>query len=621
MCGIAGFVSFNKAISHSTKYLETALQRLEKRGPNNKGTFRDNYCELGHTRLSIIDTSSRANQPMSDSSNRYTIVFNGEIYNYKELKKELEEKNMIFETSSDTEVLLYGLIYYGVGFIKKLNGFFSFCFYDKINKSFLIARDRFGIKPLIYLKTEKELIFASELKAILAYDIKKEVDQQALAQYFRHTYIPAPRTILKSCKKLLPGHYLEIKDGFQTIKKYHSYYPTKQVKDSYITAQKKIKELFNESIEKRLISDVPLGTFLSGGVDSSIVSAIAKDHKSDLNTFSLGFPDEPLFDESKYAQKVAKHINSKHHSFEVTNKELYQNLEDILDYIDEPIADSSAINVFILSKKTKNKVSVSLSGDGADELFSGYNKHQALFFSIQNNFTSKAIKNFGSLSKILPSSRNSKIGNLGRKLEKLHTGLNKDVNNRYLEWASFMDDSFVEQLTGRNMQNDYLEFVENNDDIFNNFLFYDFNLVLDNDMLRKVDLMSMANSLEVRTPFLDHKLVEYVFSLPSSFKIDKNIRKKILKDTFEDHLPKNLFKRSKHGFEVPLKKWFENEMNLFIENDIFKNNILKEEGLLNKNSLDRIHYIWKNGASGNTVYHIWALVVLNNFFKKYIYNL
>tara|TARA_B100001287_G_scaffold117586_1_gene98933 strand:- start:12737 stop:14596 length:1860 start_codon:yes stop_codon:yes gene_type:complete len=619
MCGIVGFISFNKPIIHSTNHLNAALKRLSKRGPNAQGIYNDKYCELGHTRLSIIDTTSKANQPMSDSSNRYTIVFNGEIYNYKELKKELEGKSIVFETNSDTEVLLYGLINFGKDFILKLNGFFSFCFYDKFNKSFLLARDRFGIKPLIYLKTHEELIFASELKAILAYDIKKEVDHQAIAQYFRHTYVPAPRTILKSCKKLLPGHYLEIKAGVQTIKKYYSYYPVKQSEDNYLTAQSKIKELFHQSVKRRLVSDVPLGTFLSGGVDSSIVSAIAKDYKKDLNTFSLGFPDEPLFDESKFAQKVAKHINSNHHCFEVTNKELYQNLEDILDYIDEPIADSSAINVFILSKQTKQKVTVSLSGDGADELFSGYNKHQALYFSIQNTFLNKAFKHFGGFTKLFPSSRYSKVGNLGRQIEKLYSGLNKEVSERYLDWASFMDIELVKKLTDENIENNYLKIESDEMDIFNNFLYYDFNLVLENDMLRKVDLMSMANSLEVRTPFLDHELVQYVFTLPSIFKIDKKNKKKILKDTFRNRLPDELFDRKKHGFEVPLKKWFDKEMKLFLEENIFKNNPLINEGILNPYGLEEVFELWKKNSPGNTVYHIWSLIVLSSFFKKYIF--
>ena len=620
MCGIAGFISFNQTITHPAIHLEKSLERLNKRGPDASGIFRDNNCELGHTRLSIIDTSKEANQPMTDSSERYILVFNGEIYNYAELKKELDKKNFKFKTSSDTEVLLHGLIHFGKNYLKKLDGFFSFCFYDKKEESYLLARDRFGIKPLIFSKTEKGLIFASELKAVLAYEIDKEIDRQALALYFRHTYIPAPKTILKSCLKLLPGNYIEIQANEMKIESYYSYYPIEQSKDDYGTAKKKVKELLHQSVNRRLVADVPLGTFLSGGVDSSIVSAIAKEYKSDLNTFSIGFPDEPIFDESKYAEKVANHIGSKHHCFNVTNKELYQNLEDILDYIDEPMADSSAINVYILAKETKQSVTVSLSGDGADELFSGYNKHQALYFSLQKNFSNKAIKKLGGGAKFLPSSRNSKVGNIGRQIQKLHVGLNKNTLERYLEWASFMDEKNIQKLTQQSIDFNYVDEINHQKDEFNNFLFYDFNLVLDNDMLRKVDLMSMANSLEVRTPFLNHELVEYVFSLPSSFKIDNKNRKKILKESFKDVLPSEVFNRKKHGFEVPLKKWFNNEMKLFLDQEIFNNNPLIGEGILKKEGLNEIYQSWKKNSSGNNVYHIWSLLVLSNFFKKYIYN-
>lgn len=620
MCGIAGFISFNQTITHPAIHLEKALERLNKRGPDASGVFRDNNCELGHTRLSIIDTSFAANQPMNDSSGRFVLVFNGEIYNYTKLKKELEKKNIKFKTSSDTEVLLYGLIHFGKDYLKKLDGFFSFCFYDKKEESYLLARDRFGIKPLIFSKTEKGLIFASELKAVLAYEIDKEIDRQALALYFRHTYIPAPRTILKSCQKLLPGNYIEIQANEVNIESYYSYYTIEQSKDDYGTAKKKVKELLYESVNSRLVADVPLGTFLSGGVDSSIVSAIAKEYKSDLNTFSIGFPDEPIFDESKYAKKVANHIGSKHHCFNVTNKELYQNLEDILDYIDEPMADSSAINVYILAKETKQSVTVSLSGDGADELFSGYNKHQALHFSLQKNFSNKAIKKLGRGAKFLPSSRNSKVGNIGRQIQKLHVGLNKNTLERYLEWASFMGEKNILKLTQQNIDFNYVNEINHHKDEFNNFLFYDFNLVLDNDMLRKVDLMSMANSLEVRTPFLNHELVKYVFSLPSSFKIDHKNRKKILKESFKDVLPLEVFNRKKHGFEVPLKKWFNNEMKLFLDQEIFNNNSLISEGILKKEGLNEIYQSWKKNSSGNNVYHVWSLLVLSNFFKKYIYN-
>ncbi len=620
MCGIAGFISLDTPIDHPNHFLDSALQKLKKRGPNAHGIYRDHNCELGHTRLSILDTSEAANQPMISENKRYTIIFNGEIYNFDSLKKDLEKSfDIKIKTSSDTEVLLQGLILEGKSFINKLNGFFAFCFYDKINNYYLLARDRFGIKPLLFSHSESRLVFSSELKSLMCYPINKELDSIALNQFLQLTYIPSPRTILKSGKKLSPGHFIEIENKKVSIVKYYTFYPCKRSLDDYQSAQLKVKDLVHKAVQKRLVSDVPLGTFLSGGVDSSIVSAVSAKYKSNLETFSIGFPDEPLFDESRHAEKVAKHIGSKHHCFQLKNKKLFEHLDDFLEYLDEPMADSSALNVFLLSQETKKYVTVSLSGDGADELFSGYNKHQALYFSLQQNWKTKLIKKYGRLSKVIPSSRNSKIGNLGRQLNKLQQGLHLNHQERYFKWASFMEQNMVQQLS--NSFHDIKDEIhfEESEDLFNDFLFNDFNLVLENDMLRKVDLMSMSNSLEVRTPFLDHNLVEYVFSLPSEYKIDQKNRKKILKDAFKNELPKEVFERKKHGFEIPLEKWFRGELKSFINQDIFERNIAVKEGILSKSGLSNLKYVWYNNPTGDAPYHLWTLIVLDNFLKKYIF--
>ncbi len=616
MCGIAGYISLKDNISHSHDFLNAAINSLHQRGPDNTGIYRDEQCELGHARLSIIDTTSAANQPMTDNSGRYVIVFNGEIYNYRSIKNKLEHKGHKFITSSDTEVVLYSFIEFGAKCIEHFNGFFSFCIYDKKYNSYLIARDRFGIKPLYYSLDEKRLIFGSELKAILAYPIDKTLDRNALNLYFRHNYIPAPFTILNSCKKLLPGELLTISKGKCKIEEYYKYYPCKASDDSYEEAKQKINSLLINSVESRLVADVPLGTFLSGGVDSSVISLIASRLKTDLNTFSIGFPDEPLFDESQYAEEVAKHINSQHHTFQVTNNTMFQHLNEILDYMDEPFADSSAINVYILSKQTRDHVTVSLSGDGADELFSGYNKHAALLLADKNNFRNLAIKNSSLLFNLLPQSRNSKIGNLGRKLVKLSYGLNLSSDERYLEWASFMRKENVASLTKFNSFINPIEKLNYNQ--FNDYLYADFNLVLANDMLKKVDLMSMANSLEVRTPFLDHNLVEYVFSLPDRYKIDNHSRKKILKETYKDSLPYNVFNRKKHGFEVPLEKWFQNQLKSFLKDKIFNNNILAKDGYLDPIELKKMESLLFKGNSGDLVYQTWGLIVLESWYNKHI---
>jgi len=415
----------------------------------------------------------------------------------------------------------------------------------------------------------------------------------------------------------MPGECIKIKNNKITIEKYYDYYINSTPStDSYEAAQVKIEELLYTSVESRMVSDVPLGTFLSGGVDSSVISMIASRLKKELNTFSIGFPDEPLFDESSYAEEVAKHIGSKHHTFQLTNDTLYQNLEEILDYMDEPFADSSAINVYLLSKRTKEHVTVSLSGDGADELFSGYNKHAALLFADQQNFKNYLIKNMGLIFNNFPSSRNSKIGNLGRKLSKLSAGLKLNPTDRYEEWASFMNKSNITALTHKKQKINPINGFNFNS--FNDYLYADFNLVLANDMLKKVDLMSMANSLEVRTPFLDHHLVEYVFSLPTSYKIDGSSRKKILKDTFRKDLPKTVFERKKHGFEVPLEKWFNNQLSSYLKEHVFNNNPMVKEGFIDQDQLSKIQFSLNKGNSGDTVLNTWALITLDSWFRKYL---
>jgi len=617
MCGITGYISLNKEINHSVSFLDNAINSLNKRGPDNIGKYRNSFCELAHSRLSIIDTSSISNQPMIDSSNRYIIVFNGEIYNYKRLRKDLISLGYNFKTQSDTEVILYSYIHYKDKCVDMFDGFFAFCVYDLNKKRSFIARDRFGIKPLYYSLNDERILFASELKSLLCYPIEKNIDRDALNLYFKFNYIPAPYSILESCKKLLPGECVIIENSNVEFKKYYTYYPKEKSSDNYSKAKQKIENLLYSSVEKRMIADVPLGTFLSGGVDSSIISLIASRIKPDINTFSIGFPDEPLFDESKYAEKVAKHINSKHHTFNVTNKLLYQNLDEILDYMDEPFADSSALNVFLLSQQTRQHVTVALSGDGADELFSGYNKHSALFFADKKSLQNAAIKKLGSVFNIMPQSRNSKLGNLGRKLSKLSKGLNLNKEDRYLTWASFMSDSTIRSLTNYDSLINPIKSLKVKD--FNDYLFADFSLVLPNDMLKKVDLMSMANSLEVRTPFLYHELVEYVFSLPESYKINSNDKKKILKDIYRKDMPENLFERNKHGFEVPLNKWYKKELKNYLSDKIFSNNFLVKHGYLEQEELTKMSFQLEKGSSGDIVLQTWALIVLEHWCRKNIF--
>ena len=393
MCGIVGIFAKDDIGKLNFSNLRNAVQALHFRGPDSKGIYSDEKIGLGHTRLSIIDTSNAAKQPFSSPDQRYILVFNGEIYNYKTLRKTLERKGYSFQTTSDTEVLLFHLIEFGESGIHDLNGFFGFAFYDKETKKTIVARDRFGIKPLHVYEDENQLIFASELKAIFAFDITKKINYSSLQLYFKFNYIPQPFSILENCKKLEPGELLIWKDGKSKTKKYYTlpFTPQKYIFTDYKKAQLKLRELLEESVAKRLVSDVPIGAFLSGGIDSSVITALAAKHTQNLNTFSIGYKDEPLFDETSFAKLVAEKYKTNHTAFELKNDDLYQQMHKVLEYTDEPFADSSGLAVNILSMHTREKAKVALSGDGADEIFSGYNKHMAEFLARENGFKNKIV--------------------------------------------------------------------------------------------------------------------------------------------------------------------------------------------------------------------------------------
>ncbi len=620
MCGILGILTNEHIATDLESKLATGLNTLSKRGPDFRQTVVKNNIALGHARLSIIDTSDAANQPMFDPSERYGLVFNGEIFNYLEIKKKLITQGVAFTTSSDTEVLLHSLIENGLDAINELNGFFAFCFVDYQENTAIIARDRFGIKPLVYSWNESKLQFASEIKALLPLGIKKDIDKTALSAFFKFNYIPAPYTIFEDIKKLNPGEVLQWSNGKIEFKKYYTYHPSsKPFEGSYDQAKQKVKSILETATERRMIADVPLGSFLSGGIDSSIVSTIASKLTTTLNTFSIGFKDQPQFDETQFANCVAKNINSNHTVFSLSNDDFLTHFEDTLTYLDEPFADSSALNMYILSKETKKKVTVALSGDGADELFSGYNKHQALWLADQKGAKNVVLKSASKFTDLLPKSRNGKWSNKVRQISKYGEGLRLNSKERYLSWASFMNNNVVDSLVLESQLDAIaLPYLEKEITDFNDYLYFDFNLVLEGDMLRKVDSMSMANSLEVRTPFLDYELVDFVFSLPSEFKIDKNNRKKILKDAFKEDLPQEIFNRGKKGFEIPLQNWFQNELRSYLSVHVFNEELIKGQGILNWDAVLKIKNQLYSSNPNEAVYNTWALLSFQKWYSLYL---
>lgn len=628
MCGICGHYTFGKS-TIDEQILQEATLQLNKRGPDFQSFFQNDFVGLGHARLSIIDTSPSGHQPFWDHTGNYAIIFNGEIFNYPTLKSALAPFNIPFKSSSDTEVLLYQYIHFGESMLNQLNGFFAFAIYNKQENSLFIARDRLGIKPLVYTQNDAGFFFASEMKSLLAFPIQKTIDRNSLALYFQLNYIPAPYSIFKDVQKLEPGHAIFIAQDKITVKKwYHLPYTPGQTvftSESYAHQQQELEQILDDAVKSRLIADVPLGAFLSGGIDSSVIVGLASRHTQHLNTFSIGFEDAGFFDETPYANLVAKHFNTNHTVFKLKNDDLLHSLHGIFDYIDEPFADSSALLVNLLSEQTRKHVTVALSGDGGDELFAGYNKHFGELKMRQNGLDAKFVSSLLPLWKMLPKSRNGKWSNTIRQLQRFAEGMRLSPAERYWRLCTFLSEQQVATLLSETFdqheqlirKNRYSGFIHENGTL-NDTLLADVQLVLQGDMLTKVDMMSMANSLEVRVPFLDYRVLEFAFSLPVSSKIDQYLKKKIVQDTFRNMLPPELYNRPKKGFEVPLLPWFKKELKSLITDDLLSDQYIQEQGLFHPEFVKKtIRQLFSNNP-GDTHAVVWALLVFQNWYRKYI---
>lgn len=628
MCGINGAIAFNDRGKKFISNIEPATGVLTRRGPDGHALFQDQDIALGHCRLSIIDTSSVANQPMYAEHGRYVIVFNGEILNFQELQKSYLDQEQ-FQTHSDTEVFLKLFIKLKEEAFKLLRGFFAAAIYDHATKELFIVRDRFGKKPLLYYQSDDALVFASEMKSLFAFGIPKRIDWNILPVYLQLNYIPQPYSMIEGVKKLSAGSYLKIKNN--SIEEYRYYHldkkPSQYSAFSYEAAQKKLIELMDESVQLRLISDVPLGAFLSGGIDSSVVVALASQHTKHLSTFSIGYKDHPYFDETKYANLVAKKWNTDHTVFSLSNEDFLQHVFDVLDYIDEPFADSSAIPEFILSYYTRKHVTVALSGDGGDEVFAGYNKHAAEWDMRNQDWKGKTVAALNPLWKVLPKSRANKFTNLFRQLNRYSNASHLAYADRYWQLASFQTkneareylkdevlsrtDAFLPDAIRR-------EFTSSINGDFNDVLLADMNLVLVSDMLTKVDLMSMANSLEIRSPFLDQEVVEFAFGLPASYKINKSMKKRIVQDAFRSMLPAELYNRPKRGFEIPLRDWLRKELWHAIDTDLLSDSFIKEQNIFDAGAIKNLKSKLHSSNPGDSHAIIWAIVVFQYWWKKYI---
>jgi asparagine synthase (glutamine-hydrolysing) len=618
MCGITGTFHPTENVFSLEHFANRASEKLQHRGPDHEGKLNTAHCLLRHRRLSIIDCSEAAHQPFVAQNGRYALVFNGEIFNYKQLREEF--KSVVFKSNSDTEVLMQGLILHGKNFLHRLNGFFSIAFFDQEENTLLLARDRFGEKPLFWSKQKDTLYFASELESLLQYPIEKEIDKRALQYLISLSYIPAPLSIVNGVFQLQAGCILEY--GKQGLQLENWYAPENATFDpkhfsGIQTIQAQLRERMEIATERRMVADVPLGSFLSGGIDSTIVSALARQQKSDLQTFSISFPDAPHRDESQYAQIAAKHIGSRHECIPVTEKELSEALENMLHYSSEPFADSSSLVVGLLSEKVKKNMTVALSGDGADELFGGYNKHRAHLLARRAGLKNTFLYWLGFA---LPKGKNGRSDKWAR-IARYTRGLQMPDQLRYFEWASWTNSdlafSLLKDPFSYNERTELIAMISpflrkgNLEEILRNDVF----LVLGNDMLTKIDRMSMAHALEIRSPFLDHELVEYALRIPAHQKLDSKQGKKILRQTFQKELPEAILNREKQGFEIPLESWISGSLLPRFKQDWLAPEFIQKQGLFHPQNIAAL--LSNPVQNAHTLY---TLMIFQSWYKRHFHH-
>lgn len=613
MCGIAGYVS--DALNQED--LRKMCGCLQHRGPDADGFFIDGNVGLGHRRLSIIDLSNAANQPMHSANNEWTIVFNGEIYNYAELRKGLVEKGCTFRTNSDTEVILQSFQVYGTDAVQRFIGMFAFALYHKSAQTVYVFRDRVGVKPLYYYWNNGEFYFASELKAIIPQLQRKEINQKALMDFFSFGYVKDSDSIFNNVFKLLPGHYAIVKNRDLQLVKYWDVedhiFKREGTNEEELTIE--LDELMQSSFNYRMVADVPVGVFLSGGIDSSsLTSILAKTH-SNLKTFSIGFDDD-RYNEAPYARQIAHYLGTNHHEQILTASDAENVLANYFSIYDEPFADSSGIPVYLISRFAKeNGCKVVLSADGGDELFGGYDRYFKAPQLLRKLRNAKMI--YKITAPILQSMQNVPMhaGNLQHKANKL-SDLFKNAGEEidfYRSYLSITPTPLLRKMISQDVNVAKNEAHSNGYSFEERMMLWDFKNYLPENLLTKVDRASMATSIEAREPFLDHRLVEFVFSLPQSLRLRKESSKYLLKQVLYKYIPSQYFERKKMGFSIPLFKWFSQKLDNDFET-VFSEHNLSNIDVLDKDSVREEYRKYKkfkrNGKEYNMllVWHIYVFV-------------
>jgi asparagine synthase (glutamine-hydrolysing) len=617
MCGITGIYSFKDSASKSL--LQKMTDSLSHRGPNAYGYFESNNgrCLLGHRRLSIIDLSEAANQPLQSACKRYIIVFNGEVYNFNEIKEDiLKYKDVNFTTTSDTEVLLEAFALWGKAFVFKLNGMFAIAIYDTQEDILWLFRDRMGIKPIYFIKNDHFFAFSSELKTLLL--LKNEfgpfhLNKIALNQYLRLGYIPEPNSIYQEINKLESAHMGAVTSyGFSTECYWNIDKKVSKVlvKDEQV-AKEKLKSLIQSSVAYRMISDVPFGTFLSGGIDSSTVTAVAQSiSEKPINTFSIGFK-EASFNEAEHAAKVAKHLGTHHHEFMLSYQDAIDQFDSILQAHDEPFADASAIPTMLVSKLARKHVTMTLSGDGGDEQFLGYGA-----YTWAKRLNNPFLKGFKSpIGFVLSKSKNNRNKRAASMFK--FDGDTHMPSHIFSAEQSFFTDYELTDVLNKNYLEKLVfeqEPLDRKLSVVENQAYFDLKHYLKDDLLVKVDRASMKYSLEARVPLLDHRIVEFSLNLDEQLKIKNKETKYLLKQVLYDYVPKSYFDRPKWGFGLPIKFWLKNELRFLVQQYLHPS-IIQKYGIFN---LEKVKEIEKRYFDGEDYLSnkLWLMIILNQWLEK-----
>jgi asparagine synthase (glutamine-hydrolysing) len=598
---------------------------IAHRGPDGWDVHVDGWTGLGHRRLSIIDLSAAGTQPMGTANGDVWITFNGEIYNFLELRRELEKCGHVFRSATDTEVILAAYRQYGLKCLSRLRGMFAFAIWDGARQRLFAARDRVGKKPLHYWLDRDGIAFASEPKAFLADPaFEAEPDPQGLADYIALQYVPAPESAFKGVRKVPPGHFLLVENGQVRVERYWRLSYAKKLRISEQEAAEELRRRLSDAVRLRLISDVPLGAFLSGGIDSGAIVAFMAQHASGpVKTFSIGF-DQKEYDELPAARLVARKYATDHREF-VVRPDALSLLPSLVWHYNEPYADSSAIPTFVLSELTRRHVTVALNGDGGDENFAGYDRYYANVLGQQFDRIPRPVRRFMAKAVALAPSSGNRRGLVSRGRRFLQAG-GEAREQRYIRWVEHFPHGLREEIctpeflatVNRDPDRLLLDAYGNTDaeDIVDATLDVDVTTYLPGDLLVKVDIATMAHGLEGRSPFLDHELMEFAASLPSDLKLRGSTKKHILKTAVAPLLPAEILDRPKMGFGVPIDAWFRDELKEFVQ-DIVTSARFRERGIMRPAVVERL---FRDHISGEASWHyqLWNVVMLEMWFRAFI---